>query len=549
MSTSSRQPAAIPTTGRQSWPSKVWQLLSHTLKRTWKPTAAIVGIEVVGGGINWIILSTTPEHGVRLACYPVVRTIQIISDVVSGLFPEREARSNTVAGSSGNDMRDQRSLTSQRSTASEGGVDVAVQTACPDAQNYTDGTAEAVIGATAPGPREEPVTKKYIAPLAVLEEECRHLKQKIRDEQGRHDRGIAELKEQHAQEIRGHEKRYESIYKDLDVAMQQWIGNSRLLVMVRVRPGEEQAPQLLKLSRYTISIPSRHKPGKDPPRWTYDVDYIFDQTVENLNIFDKISPLVSVALDGKALAVIADGQSNAGKSYTMFEGHFAIAKQACWRIFEDIKVQAANGWTCQLSCSAIEEYCNELKDLSRSSETRDPPPPADVKIMGGKLVLTNVKPQPIRTVCEYYDLIRDTQARRTHSATSKNPVSSRGHFLYTLDYQRTHSTEEPVTSKICFVDLAGNERLEQNGNEKQSQETRFINKSRPELRAALEKHASFKRGGSSIKTVTLLHEFLGGDSGVVYLAHVSPLEENLSVTSQTLGYAEDLRKIGRRKPK
>lgn len=101
MSTSSRQPAAIPvsrahqvafaqswanlgskTTGRQSWPSKVWQLLSHTLKRTWKPTAAIVGIEVVGGGINWIILSTTPEHGVRLACYPVVRTIQIISDVV-----------------------------------------------------------------------------------------------------------------------------------------------------------------------------------------------------------------------------------------------------------------------------------------------------------------------------------------------------------------------------------------------------------------------------------------------------------------------------------
>ncbi|KAI4239787.1 MAG: hypothetical protein LQ349_000095 [Xanthoria aureola] len=192
--------------------------------------------------------------------------------------------------------------------------------------------------------------------------------------------------------------------------------------MVRVRPGEEQDPQLLKLSlgpRYTISIPSRHKPGKDPPRWTYDVDHIFDQTVGTYNIFDKISPLISAALDGKTLAVIADGQSNAGKSYTMFEGHVAIARQAGWRIFQDIE----------------------------------------------------------------------------------------------------------------------------------SQETRFINKSRPELRAALEKHACFKRGGSSTKTVTLLHEFLGGDSGVVYLAHVSLLEENLSVTSQTLAYAEDLRKIGRRKTK
>ncbi|KAL9040816.1 MAG: hypothetical protein Q9180_001680 [Flavoplaca navasiana] len=399
------------------------------------------------------------------------------------------------------EFKDKSSQTPRHSTATDDRVDVAVQTPRFDIEDCTVGQAETHITK-----ETDPVIQEDSG-----QEKCRLLEQekdglgKENDELGKQIKHLEEVlieyQDRSSAERHAWGERIAALRMDHAYAVNEWVGKKNLLVMIRIKPGEEQDPERLKISSKptrTISIPALHGAPKSLARSTFDMDNIFDQSCSNKHIFERIGPLFTAALDGKTTAVIADGQSNTGKSYTMFQGEWAIAKLASYQLTDAIEVFKHQGWDCQLTCSFLENYCDRVKDLSRKYSSRDTPR-IGIEIRGEECHLTNVEPQPVVSTKDLESLIDKAMSRRTESSTSKNPGSSRGHLICILKFTRTHFNGETITSQLCFVDLAGSERHEQDASMKQSDETIFINSSRPAVRKALTEHAKSKRY-RSVKT-------------------------------------------------
>ncbi|XP_063143702.1 kinesin-like protein KIF12 isoform X2 [Rattus norvegicus] len=155
------------------------------------------------------------------------------------------------------------------------------------------------------------------------------------------------------------------------------------------------------------------------------------------------------------------------------------------------------------------------------------------------------------------ELLQMGLSRRRSSSHTLNQASSRSHALLTLHISRPTSQqvppvdlgEPPVGGKLCFVDLAGSEKVAATGSRGQLMlEANSINRSLLALGHCISLLLDPQRKQSHIpfrdsKLTKLLADSLGGRGVTLMVACVSPSAQCLPETLSTLRYASRAQRI------
>ncbi|KAL9000632.1 MAG: hypothetical protein Q9188_005626 [Gyalolechia gomerana] len=197
----------------------------------------------------------------------------------------------------------------------------------------------------------------------------------------------------------------------------------------------------------------------------FNVDYCFPSDSGSDLLFQTLQ-YFPLRKNGQNICIIADGQSNTGKSYTMFEGPEALIPSTTHYSFGHVHNLRENK-NVDVKCSIVRYGLTGIKDLINEGKKVD-----------------GLWPRPVRAEDETLAILKEAWPRRTGHLTQKNPTnSSRGHFLYVLQFEGYMSGKSKVVKwGECLVDLAGSEELDTNDSKAEDQrETEFVNSSRLDL--------------------------------------------------------------------
>ncbi|KAL1415415.1 hypothetical protein MTO96_029345 [Rhipicephalus appendiculatus] len=139
------------------------------------------------------------------------------------------------------------------------------------------------------------------------------------------------------------------------------------------------------------------------------------------------------------------------------------------------------------------------------------------------------------------ELLQCARKNRAVAATKCNERSSRSHSVFRLDICG-HNSHSGVgcRGRLNLVDLAGSERLSESQSEgARLREAQNINRSLANLGNVIlalsnrDDHVPYRNS----KLTHLLMDSLGGNSKVLMLLNISPREENISETINSLRFA------------
>ena len=279
-------------------------------------------------------------------------------------------------------------------------------------------------------------------------------------------------------------------------------------------------------------------------------------------VFDRaVCPLVETVLKGSQAALIAFGQTGAGKTHTSV----AMQRRAAAALLSHRAIAS-------LEVSFLEICGDALSDLLVLADEEDAaasrPPLSLRENANGQLVVTGLRRIAVTTVEEADKVLADANRLRAAAPTSANERSSRSHAICTLRPLRAAASEnsgvdeEEEASSLVIVDLAGSERREDVlGHDRQRmQETAATNTSLSSLKECVRLQRLAQRGGGSSsssaavvvpyrrsKLTRLLRPFLEGSTPCVILAHLSPLRSAGKHTASTLEFISSLNGESRQK--
>merc|ERR1719478_1336809 len=169
--------------------------------------------------------------------------------------------------------------------------------------------------------------------------------------------------------------------------------------------------------------------------------FVFDQVFApgtQAEVFDECCDLVQSAADGYNVTIFAYGQTGAGKTFTMsgtkeIPGCTGIAQRTMEEIFRVVK-QGEDRYTYSISCTLLELYKTDLKDLLHVSKSRT----AENKIINvridtkGNVILEGLNEKEVLSAEELVNLLDRGMAARRVLSTNMNTQSSRSHLIFTI---------------------------------------------------------------------------------------------------------------------
>ncbi|KAG5683426.1 hypothetical protein PVAND_012708 [Polypedilum vanderplanki] len=270
------------------------------------------------------------------------------------------------------------------------------------------------------------------------------------------------------------------------------------------------------------------------------VKNVFNESSTNQDVYKKLGqPIVKKCLDGYNGAILTYGQTNSGKSYTMFGSEDAkgVIELAIDDIFHEID-NCSDNKSFNLSLSFIEIYNEKIFDLLVEKKH-------ELKIFESQgEAMTNQRQVAIKTKKEIHKILLNGNRNKHIASTAQNDQSSRSHTILSLNIESTNSLAEIKSSKLFLVDLAGSEKPD---NAKASfNEGLHINKSLLALgkiiRQLTDKNVNVKnlRFRESVLT-RLLSSCLGGNShtSIICTANLLSLDE----TFYTICFARNAEKV------
>jgi hypothetical protein len=276
-------------------------------------------------------------------------------------------------------------------------------------------------------------------------------------------------------------------------------------------------------------------------------------------VYAEIAPLVTSALDGYPVCIFAYGQTGSGKTFTMYGDEtlggaslYAPGRGLVPRTIEDVFQRLSDSaHVSVVHCSMAELYCDQVRDMLADLAPQTPITghqlqKSSVATSSGAL-LSGLTVHFARSAQDVLALMAQGLARRQVHATAQNPASSRSHLLFfvTVEFELA-ATRAKLTSKLCFIDLAGSERIHKSHSQgERFREAQHINKSLSALGdvvAALSEKAAFVPYRNS-KLTLLLQDVLGGSAKTVMLANVSPDASDVQESLSTLSFAARVRKV------
>ncbi|XP_039096858.1 kinesin-like protein KIF12 [Hyaena hyaena] len=337
-------------------------------------------------------------------------------------------------------------------------------------------------------------------------------------------------------------------------------------VVLRVRP--MSAAELRRGERSALHCSGTRTLQVSPPGGGPEVAFRFGAVLDGARTQEDVfracgvRRLGELALRGFSCTVFTFGQTGSGKTYTLTgpppqgEGvpvppNLAGIMQRTFAWLLD-RVQHL-GAPVTLRASYLEIYNEQVRDLLSLGSPR-PLPVRWNKTRG--FYVEQLRVVEFRTLGALMELTQMGLSRRRSSAHTLNQASSRSHALLTLYISHQTVSRPPVDpeapptgGKLCFVDLAGSEKVAATGSRGELMlEANSINRSLLALGHCISLLLDPQRKQSHIpfrdsKLTKLLADSLGGHGVTLMVACVSPSAQCLPETLSTLRYARRAQRV------
>ena len=253
----------------------------------------------------------------------------------------------------------------------------------------------------------------------------------------------------------------------------------RVAVRARPRLGAELAsPAVLACSGVEVQLAMEYAAH------TFKVDETFDEASGQEVIWESVgAPAVSAALEGYNAAILAYGQTGAGKTFTMVgqPGSEGIIPRAAADVFDRIGRDRSGHEYC-IRASFLQIYNEQISDLLRPERTGLPI--REDKQRG--LYVEGLSDVVVRSTLEVLALLQRGHAARATAATQANELSSRSHAVFVLTISRGSGSSSGggdaaagggVVARLRLVDLAGSESARGGVSGQRLEECKKINQS------------------------------------------------------------------------
>lgn len=322
-------------------------------------------------------------------------------------------------------------------------------------------------------------------------------------------------------------------------------------------------------------------------------DNVFGMDVPQSQLhLETSAPILRGFMEGYNCSIMAYGQTGSGKTFTMGasdatsssissnSNQSGLMIRSVMDLFDKLNssIDAGDTISYQVKVSYLEVYGEDIYDLldesSASIHSRVPLPIREDK--GGKFFVQGLSYAIVESAESTLKILANGTKHRKTVATAMNASSSRSHAVFTIYLEQRvrvetdvpsnkrpfknlpSSTtgimsEQVVSSKLTFVDLAGSESNTRADNKGQRLvEGIQINLGLFNLGRVISELAAMDdnkrgtpvKGGSgggqhccqfrNSKLTLLLKDALGGNSQTLFIACVSPAESNESETLSTL---------------
>ncbi|KAM6170353.1 kinesin-like protein KIF12 [Rhynchocyon petersi] len=335
-------------------------------------------------------------------------------------------------------------------------------------------------------------------------------------------------------------------------------------VVLRVRP--MSAAELRRGERSALHCSGTRTVQVSPPGGGPDVAFRFGAVLDGARTQEEVfracgvRRLGELALRGFSCTVFTFGQTGSGKTYTLTgpppqgdgvpvpAGLTGIMQRTFAWLLD--RVQHL-GTPVILRASYLEIYNEQVQDLLSLGSPR-PLPVRWNKTQG--FYVEQLRVVEFGNLETLMELLQMGLSRRRSSAHTLNQASSRSHALLTLYITRqtmppVDSGEPPGGGKLCFVDLAGSEKVAATGSRGElMHEANSINRSLLALSHCISLLLDSQRKQSHIpfrdsKLTKLLADSLGGRGVTLMVACVSPSVQCLPETLSTLRYASRAQRV------
>ncbi|CAH6790013.1 Kifc1 [Phodopus roborovskii] len=318
--------------------------------------------------------------------------------------------------------------------------------------------------------------------------------------------------------------------------------------------GPSDLPTRLSLSRSDDRRSTLTGAPAPTTRHDFSFDRVFPPGSKQEEVFEEISMLVQSALDGYPVCIFAYGQTGSGKTFTMEGGPGGdpqlegLIPRAMRHLFSVAQEMSGQGWTYSFVASYVEIYNETVRDLLATGTRKGQGGECEIRRAGPgseELTVTNARYVPVSCEREVETLLHLAHQNRAVARTAQNERSSRSHSVFQLQISGEHAARGlQCVAPLNLVDLAGSERLDPGltlgpGERDRLRETQSINSSLSTLGLVImalsnkESHVPYRNS----KLTYLLQNSLGGSAKMLMFVNISPLEENVSESLNSLRFA------------
>lgn len=354
---------------------------------------------------------------------------------------------------------------------------------------------------------------------------------------------VAEL-EQNAESLRGQVLAKDNNMRDLHNLVVDLKGQIRVITRTRSFLPHEDAQNF---SASHIEYPSRNSikitvSGKET---IGRVQAVYTHSANQIRVFEGLEDLILSTLHGYNVAIIAYGQTGAGKTFTMrgeAEEKAGVIPRSVFFLLSKMDELNDLGWKFKFSASFIEIYNEEIYDLLDKDK-----PKMNALMQGDRVTIPNLTKRIIKDQEGIDSLLAEADNMRVTAATKCNSQSSRSHAVFSLYVSaQNEKTGQSTQSVLNLVDLAGSER----GKESQVVGERFtemknINHGLTQLqmciRAQQTKQAHIPYRSSKL-TMVLSDSLGGGKSKTLVLVCINPSAAAMNESKRSIEFAQQLTK-------
>lgn len=330
--------------------------------------------------------------------------------------------------------------------------------------------------------------------------------------------------------------------------------SSSFLLFPHGPAGPSDPPTRLCLSRSDDRRATLSGAPAPPTRHDFSFDRVFPPGSRQDEVFEEISMLVQSALDGYPVCIFAYGQTGSGKTFTMEGGPGedpqleGLIPRAMRHLFSVAQEMSGQGWTYSFVASYVEIYNETVRDLLAIGTRKGQGGECEIRRAGPgseELTVTNARYVPVSCEKEVEALLHLARQNRAVARTAQNERSSRSHSVFQLQISGEHAARGlQCGAPLNLVDLAGSERLDTGlalgpGERDRLRETQAINSSLSTLGLVImalsnkESHVPYRNS----KLTYLLQNSLGGSAKMLMFVNISPLEENILESLNSLRFA------------